>query len=119
MENSIAARKSWISNQTKFQPFLRRFFRWDPDARVVGRSNDFTRLGPRDEATLIGNPLSGGNGGDRRAAVEGERKSLSPTVSALLELQMNDVPDFSTRTSVGTNGSNGVQMNCRLLPQRI
>ncbi|GBN17140.1 hypothetical protein AVEN_149675-1 [Araneus ventricosus] len=63
MENSIAARKSWISNQTKFQPFLRRFFRWDPDARVVGRSNDLTRLGPHDEATFIGNPLNGGNRG--------------------------------------------------------
>ncbi|GBL91010.1 hypothetical protein AVEN_184402-1 [Araneus ventricosus] len=34
MENSIAAGKTWISNQTKFQAFWRRFFRWEADTKA-------------------------------------------------------------------------------------
>ncbi|GBM39170.1 hypothetical protein AVEN_208348-1 [Araneus ventricosus] len=81
MENSIADGKTWISSQTYFQAFLHLFFMWDPDA-MVAADQTFTRLGFRSEATFIGNTLSGGNRGDRGAAVEGERRLLSPTANA-------------------------------------
>ncbi|GBO26943.1 hypothetical protein AVEN_240477-1 [Araneus ventricosus] len=34
-KNSIVAGKTWVSNQTKFQAFLRRFFKWDLYSRVA------------------------------------------------------------------------------------
>ncbi|GBN79720.1 hypothetical protein AVEN_23247-1 [Araneus ventricosus] len=62
-----------------------------PLERVVDTSNDLTRLELRDEATFIGNPLNGGNRVSKSSS-RGREKIAQRT----LELQMNEVLDFST-----------------------
>ncbi|GBN59437.1 hypothetical protein AVEN_235709-1 [Araneus ventricosus] len=82
MENSIAALKSRISNQTKIRQFVAESL-VGPSVRVVGISNDLTRSRPccegkKSEIRGVGKGI-----GDRRASVEGERRSLSLTASEI------------------------------------
>ncbi|GBM64280.1 hypothetical protein AVEN_47234-1 [Araneus ventricosus] len=88
MENSIAAGKSRISNQTKFRQFVRRIFGGNFCEKFC-TSNDLTRSGPCCESRKSESAECRKQYWGMKSSCRGGKKIALPYCQRTLELQMN------------------------------
>ncbi|GBM33040.1 hypothetical protein AVEN_126045-1 [Araneus ventricosus] len=116
MENSTAALKSRISNLTK----LRQFGFFGDTSRHIKQLTRSTPCYEGSKSEIRG--VRKGIGGSK-ISCRGGKKIALPYSQRTLELQVNGRARFFElngrgKNNVGTNGWNGVQMNCRLYMTR-